>query len=89
MKVGILSLPRVINWGSFLQAFALRKTVEAHGHECHFLEIKKNVGVGPPLQLEKDEISIHNLFGKMKKIPHIFFRSTKNEPLYPLTEILT
>ena len=51
MKVGILSMQRVKNWGSFLQAFALKKTVEELGHECSFLDIKHNVGLVP------DEVS--------------------------------
>lgn len=45
MNVGILSMQRVQNWGSFLQAFALKKTVEELGHECSFLDIKKGVGL--------------------------------------------
>lgn len=36
---------RVKNWGSFLQAFALQKMVEELGHECFFLDIKKDVGL--------------------------------------------
>jgi hypothetical protein len=50
MKVGILSMQRVKNWGSFLQAFALKKSVEELGHECSFLDIKLGVG------LTQDEI---------------------------------
>ncbi len=45
MNVGILSMQRIQNWGSFLQALALKKTVEELGHECSFLDIKKGVGL--------------------------------------------
>lgn len=45
MNVGILSMQRIQNWGSFLQSFALKKTVEELGHECSFLDIKKGVGL--------------------------------------------
>jgi hypothetical protein len=45
MNVGILSMQRVTNWGSFLQAFALKKTVESFGHKCGFIDIKECVGL--------------------------------------------
>jgi len=40
MKIGILSMQRVKNYGSFLQAFALRKTVESYNHDCEFIDIE-------------------------------------------------
>lgn len=40
MHIGILSMQRVVNYGSFLQAFALKKTLESLGHQCDFLDIK-------------------------------------------------
>jgi len=39
MKVGILSMQKVRNYGSFLQAFALKKTVESFGNEVEFIDI--------------------------------------------------
>ena len=33
MKIGILSMQRIVNYGSFLQAYGLKKTVEKLGHE--------------------------------------------------------
>lgn len=39
MKVGILSMQEVKNYGSFLQAFSLKKNIEALGHECDFVSI--------------------------------------------------
>ncbi len=41
MKIGILSMQRVINYGSFLQAYALKKTLEALGHQVGFVDIRK------------------------------------------------
>ena len=40
MKVGIISMQRVKNYGSFLQAYSLKKNIEAKGHECEFIDIK-------------------------------------------------
>lgn len=39
MKVGILSMQKVMNYGSFLQGFALKKTIEELGHQCEFIDI--------------------------------------------------
>lgn len=41
MTVGILSMQRVINYGSFLQAYALKKTIEELGCEVYFIDIEK------------------------------------------------
>ena len=45
MKVGIISMQRVFNYGSFLQAFALKKILEERGHEVSFVDIDKNTVV--------------------------------------------
>ena len=41
MKIGILSMQKVMNYGSFLQGFALKKTIEGLGHYCEFIDIEK------------------------------------------------
>ena len=41
MKVGILSMQKVMNYGSFLQSFALKKTIEEFGHQCEFIDIEQ------------------------------------------------
>lgn len=41
MKVGILSMQKVKNYGSFLQGFALKKTIEQLGHQCEFIDIEQ------------------------------------------------
>lgn len=33
-------MQKVINYGSFLQAYALKRTLEGMNHECHFIDIK-------------------------------------------------
>lgn len=40
MKIGILSMQKVMNYGSFLQGFALKKTIESLGHQCEFVDIE-------------------------------------------------
>lgn len=40
-KIGLLSMQKVCNYGSFLQAFALKKTIEQLGHQCEFVDIEQ------------------------------------------------
>ena len=40
MKIGILSMQRIKNYGSFLQAFALKKTLEELGGQVEFIDYK-------------------------------------------------
>lgn len=39
MKVAILSMQQVKNYGSFLQAYSLKHNIEALGHACDFINI--------------------------------------------------
>ncbi len=41
--IGILSMHRVVNYGSFLQAFALKKLIEKKGYNVEFIDIKNRV----------------------------------------------
>lgn len=45
MKVGIISMQRVCNKGSFLQAYGLKRLVESLGHEVEFVDYE----VGKPI----------------------------------------
>ena len=38
MRVGILSMQRICNYGSFMQAFSLKKMIEFLGHEAVFID---------------------------------------------------
>ena len=44
-KVGIMSMQRIANYGSFLQAFALKQLIENLGHSVEFVDYH----VCPPL----------------------------------------
>ena len=46
MKIGILSMQEVKNYGSFLQAFSLKKNIETLGHECDFINIIPGAQIG-------------------------------------------
>lgn len=44
MRVGILSKHRIVNYGSFLQAYGLKKMIEGMGHRVHFIDLKPMPG---------------------------------------------
>lgn len=50
MKVGIISMQRIINYGSYLQAYSLKKTIEQLGHEVEFVDYT----VEPPIVPQKE-----------------------------------
>jgi hypothetical protein len=52
MKVGIISMQRVCNNGSFLQAYGLKKLVESLGHEVVFIDYH----VGAPITQSSTEM---------------------------------
>lgn len=45
MNVGIMSMQRVRNYGSFLQAYALKKTIEEGGHSVEFVDFERNAPI--------------------------------------------
>lgn len=61
-KVGILSMQRIINYGSFLQAYALKTLLEEQGHEVQFVDYR----VGMPL-IESNDVSKKGAWGKVYK----------------------
>ena len=48
MKTGILSMQRIANYGSFLQAYALRKLLEEQGCEVEFVDYHPGKTLIPP-----------------------------------------
>ena len=45
MKIGILSMQMVSNYGSYLQAYALKSIIESFGHKCYFIEPQKDINI--------------------------------------------
>lgn len=64
MKVGIISMQRIVNYGSYLQAYALKNTLEELGHQVEFVDYM----VEPPLagnsNLEHTSPKKRNLLNK-------------------------
>ena len=54
MLVGIMSMQRIVNYGSFLQAYALKKIIESMGHSVVFVDYK----VGKPICKSRNEKNV-------------------------------
>lgn len=51
MKVGIMSMQRVVNYGSFLQAYGLRAVIEEMGHSVEFVDYLPEPSLVPETQM--------------------------------------
>lgn len=71
-KIAILSMQRGINYGSFLQAFALKKTVEELGYESIFLDIKAGHPLGNVAKRRSERL-LRNIFRLFRYNVHIPF----------------
>lgn len=60
MKVGIMSMQRIINYGSYLQAYALSNTIKNLGHEVEFVDYK----IEPCICEPYTPTQVQNLSGK-------------------------
>lgn len=63
LDVRILSMQRVVNYGSFLQAYALKRTVEAYGHTVSFCDFRP----GMPRHLGQKVIE-HKIWEKLLRL---------------------
>ncbi len=78
MKTGILSMQRVVNYGSFLQSYALREILVNLGHECFFVDIKPGEKIINDRSNNIKENKFIFLFKRidryiLKRIKHKFF----------------
>ena len=74
-KVCILSMQRVNNMGSLLQAYALKKMLESMGCEVEFFDIQPNEeddklrnGRHLGFSMERESQGMRGLWGKLKKV---------------------
>lgn len=74
MNIGILSMQKIHNYGSFLQAFSLKLQFEARGHEVYFVDIL------PGKQIVKiDQPSYAcQLFNCLSKFDRYFLKRIEN-----------
>ena len=55
MKVGIMSMQRIVNYGSFLQSYALSNIIKKLGHEVEFVDFKVEPCASEPNKDKKPE----------------------------------
>jgi hypothetical protein len=82
MKIGILSMQKIHNYGSFLQAFSLKKILEEKGHDVYFIDIK----IGKKIVVDISRPSIYKYINKfdkffIKRIQH-YLMAKKMDKMY-------
>lgn len=88
MKIGILSMQEVKNYGSFLQAFSLKSNIEALGHQCEFVNIVPGEQLGDYniSKFHKIHLLIERLWGWdfVKRFKYIYqFQSRFSKKFLP------
>ena len=86
MKICILSMQRVQNFGSLLQSYGLKKMLEELGHTISFLDIEPNPEENRLLQGMKNQFSVEGepggtLISKLRKMDQYFFNRLNNKRL--------
>ena len=71
MKIGIISMQKIHNYGSFLQAFSLKIQLEKRGHEVYFIDIIP----GKKIAEEETQVKGNSIFSKLDKY---FFKRIEN-----------
>ena len=69
MKIGILSMQKIHNYGSFLQALSLKKQMEIRNHDVYFIDIL------PGKQIIENT---HSKSSMMRKFDKYFFKRIEN-----------
>ncbi|MRW93034.1 hypothetical protein GJ699_23835 [Duganella sp. FT80W] len=64
MQVGILTMHRVLNYGSFMQGYALKSVIESFGHDVRFMDFQN----GQPRH-RGQKVEMPTLANKLSKIP--------------------
>lgn len=68
MKIGIMTMHRILNYGSYLQAFGLKRLIEEMGHEVIFVDYKVEASVGEQQKLKKQKspVALKKICNKIK-----------------------
>ena len=66
MKVCILSMQRINNFGSLLQSYSLKKMIESSGKEVFFIDIERNDTENSLMKNEKEDYGTESNVSKNK-----------------------
>ncbi len=61
MKIGIMSMQRVVNYGSFLQAYGLKKVLETMGHNVEFVDYKAEHSIVKKINENQENTFLKNI----------------------------
>lgn len=77
-KIGILSMQRVVNYGSFLQSYALKHFIEDMGFDTVFIDIRKGfqLNIGDYRTTDKSQNMLR--VPVWKRFEHVAFLSVRN-----------
>lgn len=80
MKIGILSMQKIHNYGSVLQAFSLKRNLEELGHDVYFIDIEKGRKIVPDIPSAKLSFYLKKLDKYIfKRIEHYFLAKQMNK----------
>lgn len=96
MEIGILSMQRVINYGSFLQGYSLKKYLESRGHNVSFIDIKPGRQIVENTEKKDDSNPIKYVLNRLdselpRKIKRYSFTKERtrrfNEEFFPVLQL--
>lgn len=76
MTVGIISMQKVVNYGSFLQAYALKHTIENLGHQVRFVDIHIGEQLVQPKHSSYPKLGMDKYL--LKRIEHVLFKKNRD-----------
>ena len=77
MKIGIMSMYRIANYGSFLQAYALKNIIKSLGHKVKFVDYR----IDPPL-VHDDRMMKNVHEGNLKFFLRYTLKKLLKKPMY-------
>lgn len=65
-KIGIMSMQRITNYGSFLQAYGLKNTLEELGYDVQFVDYEFEKSIVTDAGDKKNKITFYNVLNKIR-----------------------
>lgn len=65
-RIGIMSMQRITNYGSFLQAYGLKNTLEELGYEVQFVDYQFEKSIAEDVGDKKSKITFYNVLNKLR-----------------------
>lgn len=82
MKIGIVSMQRVINYGSYLQSYALKSILQEIGCDVYFVDIKSGKKIVEKKAYVSNNKKIDKFF--IKRIEHVLFEKKRRKSFHEI-----